>query len=196
MSTEYDQGKIYKVCDASQTLTYYGSTIQTLNARMRGHITDYFQYKENKRTDYLTIFKIFDEFGCGNCKIELVEEFPCNSRSELEKREGHWIRHNACVNKYVAGRTHKEYYEDNTEAILTTVKAYRNANKESIALKKKQYNLANKDTIAQKRSEQTICDVCGGRYSHGGRLRHSRRKKTPKCIEYCTSRARMWIRNS
>ena len=40
-----------------------------------------------------------------NCKIELVENYACNSKEELNAREGFYIQNNECVNKLVAGRT-------------------------------------------------------------------------------------------
>ena len=48
-----------------------------------------------------------------NWYIELFENFPCNSKEELNKREGEIIREIGTVNKTIAGRTHKEYYETN-----------------------------------------------------------------------------------
>ena len=46
-----------------------------------------------------------------NCKIELVENYPCNSKEELTAREGFYIQSNECVNKLVAGRTQRERNE-------------------------------------------------------------------------------------
>jgi hypothetical protein len=37
---------------------------------------------------------------------------------ELDKREGEYIRNNNCINRCIAGRTQKEYYEENKEKIL------------------------------------------------------------------------------
>jgi hypothetical protein len=51
----------------------------------------------------------------GNISIELIKLFPCNCKKELEKEEGKYIKKykNICVNKFIAGRTVKEYYKDN-----------------------------------------------------------------------------------
>ena len=53
----------------------------------------------------------------GNYPIFLFENYPCNSRDELTTREGQIIRkyeHECeCVNMCIAGRSKKEYYEDN-----------------------------------------------------------------------------------
>jgi hypothetical protein len=56
-----------------------------------------------------------DEFGIENCKIELIENYPCNSKEELLKREGWYIKVTECVNKMVAGRTKQEWKQDNPE---------------------------------------------------------------------------------
>jgi hypothetical protein len=45
--------------------------------------------------------------------IELVEAYPCASRDELNRREGHWIRNTPdCVNTRMAGRTINEYMRE------------------------------------------------------------------------------------
>ena len=61
---------------------------------------------------FTTSFSLFNEFGCENCKIELLELFPCNTKAELEAREGHHIRNTECVNRIQCGRTSKQYYLD------------------------------------------------------------------------------------
>jgi hypothetical protein len=32
------------------------------------------------------------KYGIENCKIELVEAYPCENKEELRKREGYWIK--------------------------------------------------------------------------------------------------------
>ena len=42
-----------------------------------------------KKTTAIDIYiYIFNEFGIENCKIELIENYPCQSKEELFKREG------------------------------------------------------------------------------------------------------------
>jgi hypothetical protein len=113
---KYNNGKIYRICDNAYTKFYYGSTVQQLAVRMGGHRVDYARYK-NGNFQKVSLFDIFDEFNHLNCKIELVELYPCQSREELRKREGYHIQNNECVNKRVAGRSDKEYREQNREAI-------------------------------------------------------------------------------
>jgi hypothetical protein len=83
------------------------------------------------------VYDIFDEYGLENCKIELVELFPCTCKAELEAREGFYIKNNECVNRITVGRTQKEYYEENKEKILELDKQYKKDNKERISKNEK-----------------------------------------------------------
>ena len=62
--------------------------------------------------------------------LELYENYPCNNKKELERREGEIIRQFKAdinynvINKAIAGRTHKEYTEDNKDKILEQKKQY------------------------------------------------------------------------
>ena len=50
--------------------------------------------------------------------IELFEDFQTERKEQLNKREGEIIREIATLSKNIAGRTIKEYYEQNKENIL------------------------------------------------------------------------------
>ena len=97
MDIKYQKGKIYKISNVNvnNIMNYYGSTTVELNRRFNQHISGY-----KRKNDNFTVYKIFDVFGVENCKIELVELFPCNSKQELETRESFFIKNNQCVNKY------------------------------------------------------------------------------------------------
>lgn len=83
--------------------------------------------------------------------IELIENYPCENKDQLNRREGQFIRETEkCVNKAVAGRTYAEYYADNKDMKLKIVKTYNEANKDAIAKRKKDYYEANKDVILAK----------------------------------------------
>ena len=98
MANKYILSKIYRIYDVNYNMVYYGSTIESLATRMAKHRINYKRYKEGK-TNYYYSFKIFNEYGVENCKIELVEYYPCNNIEELKQREGHYIENNECVNK-------------------------------------------------------------------------------------------------
>ena len=176
---KYQHGKIYKVVDHAYEKMYIGSTIQTLSNRMSEHRGHYKNWKDGLRHK-LSLFDIFDEYGTDNCRIELLEAFPCKNKDELRQREGFHIQHNQCANKVVAGRSKKQWEEDNKERISVKQKEkyeankeqylsrnknyrqthaeeirqqsmkYRNENKENINKRKKQYYLENHDEIRAK----------------------------------------------
>ena len=63
--------------------------------------------------------------GANNCYIELIELYPCSSKEELCAREGHSIRERGTLNMCIAGRTSKQYLEDDNDRL----KQYREDNK-------------------------------------------------------------------
>jgi len=82
----YRQGKIYKLYSSDDPdNVYVGSTTQTLKDRFSCH------RKDSKRNTHMKIYTHFNSIGWANVSIELIEEVPCNSRTELVKREQSYI---------------------------------------------------------------------------------------------------------
>jgi hypothetical protein len=149
---DYQQAKIYKLWSPSKNLIYYGSTTQTLAHRLSSHLKDYKRYNKGCY-HYVTSFKIleFEDY-----KIELVEDYPCNNRQQLCKKEGEHIKANECVNKRIDGRTPKEYRDNNIDKAKQyrennrqQQKQYRENNKDKIKENAKKYRDANADKIKQ-----------------------------------------------
>ena len=113
---KYHNGKIYQITDIAYTKCYIGSTTEGLSLRMTRHRAGYKTFL-NSGKKLISSFKLFNEYGIENCKIELIEYFKCDSLAELRKREGEVIKNTECVNKLVAGRTQKEYHDANKEKI-------------------------------------------------------------------------------
>jgi len=63
--------------------------------------------------------------------IELIENFPCENKEQLNKREGEIIRSMDCVNKRIAGRTMPEYRKDTKDRILEKQREWRSLKKAS-----------------------------------------------------------------
>ena len=146
----YKRGQIYTIrCRYDNELIYVGSTINTLAKRMCSHRGDGLTRCSN-------LYKLVAN-DWKNWYIELYENYPCNSKQELEKREGEVIREIGTINKHIAGRTPKERYKDNRDKILEERKEYRNANREKINEKKKQDYQDNKEKL----NEKIRCDICG-----------------------------------
>lgn len=87
----YKNGKIYLMKCNKTNLGYVGSTIQPLRIRLQKHETDYrgyFQINNNKPRNYRASADII----CNNdYTMELLEEYSCNNKRELEQRESMWI---------------------------------------------------------------------------------------------------------
>ena len=139
----YQNGKIYAIKSYQTELIYIGSTVRPLSQRLGQHRTN---YKNNTGISSKELLKYSDYY------IELIENFPCNSKEELEKQEGIHIRKNSniCVNCYIAGRTYKEWTNDNVEKIKEYQKKYRLNNVEKIKEKGKDYYENNKEIKNQK----------------------------------------------
>ena len=178
----YQNGKIYKIESYIGNCIYYGSTTQQLSYRMSGHRR---VYKNGKGITSSKVLQYPD------AKIYLVELYPCNSKIELHMREGYYIKNNDCVNKYIAGRTIKEwrndnkekikknksqYYEDNKDIITKHNKQYRDDNKDKILKHNKQYYIKNKEKIKIQSSKQCIC-ICGSIHRLVDKSRHMKTKK-------------------
>jgi hypothetical protein len=172
---DYKNGKIYQITDIAYTKMYIGSTTQPLSKRFSGHKSKYNKWKEGLHHK-VSIFDIFDEFGIENCKIELIEEYECENKSQLERKEGEYIKNNDCVNKRIEGRTKKQYYQDNKDQIAEYKKQYHQDNKVQIIEKAKQFYQDNKEQILGKKKQIINCD-CGLSYATGNKSRHLKSKR-------------------
>ena len=141
MPVDYQLGKIYKITvnkfdEGEEIMTYYGSTCQEyLSSRLSGHIYNYKKYLNDNLNDkdnkyYTSSFQLFDKYGIDNIVIILMENYPCNSKAELEARERYYIENFKCVNKHIPCRTKKEYNQHNIEKIKKYNKIKYNNNKE------------------------------------------------------------------
>lgn len=147
--SKYQNGKIYKIWNDEYSKCYIGSTCQSLSKRFSAHKSDYKYYIEGKKPVTST-FELFKHYGVENCKIELVENYPCNTKEELLAREGHYIRKDECLNKRVAGRDKKQRYVENKQYYYEKDKTYRINNPEKISEKKHRYWLKHRDRFLSK----------------------------------------------
>ena len=199
----YQNGTIYQVVDIAYEQCYFGSTIDTLPNRFKGHKKPYQHYLNGNKRKYTSLFDMFDKFGIENCKIELVENYVCSSIAELHKREGYYIKNNDCINKNISGRSAKERYNDNSEPYKEKSKNYYQNNKNGrikeyndnkrehlceikrsnyhskktyYQEQQKEYQKNNADKIYERKSKKITCD-CGCIISYGYKAQHFRTKK-------------------
>jgi len=170
---DYQKGKIYTIrCHEDPALIYVGSTIQPLSVRWGGHKRDC----KNQDNPEVSIDKLMKEKGIDLYYIEWYEDFPCNNKEQLRKREGEVQRLIATVNKRIECRTRHEYNLDNKERIAE----YRANNKQRIAEKERIRYENKKDEILQYRATKISCDRCGSIIRRDNLTGH---QKTKKCEE-------------
>ena len=188
MDNRYQNGKIYKITDFGFNICYIGSTIQPLSKRF-GH------HKGTYRTSPCASASIFETYGANNCKITLVESYPCENREQLKAREGYHIENTDCVNKHIAGGNKsawdKRYYNKNKGHILAHNKTYREnhqkevkeqkqvyreTHKEAKRLTDREYRKNNREMIRAKQLEHILCE-CGCYSVRSSIARHRQTKK-------------------
>ena len=144
MEERYKRGKIYTIrCRYDDTLIYVGSTIETLSKRFGGHKAD------SKRKMSMSLYTYVNK-DWDNWYIELYEDYPCNNKQLLLKREGEIIREIGTINKQIAGRTKEEYRLENIDKDLENRKIYYQNNREKILNDKKIYVAENLDKIKER----------------------------------------------
>ena len=185
---DYSKGKIYRIVSDKTDQVYIGSTVQTLERRFGVHKS---HFKKGTYCASAELLKL------GDARIELVRDFPCNSKRELEKVEDDEMI--ACckvVNCQRASRTRVEWYKDNKEERIEKGKAYYQANKAEIDEKGKAYYEANRAVIAEyhkeyyeanraeinEKSKQKYNCPCGSTLRKGEKSRHEKSAKHQKYI--------------
>jgi hypothetical protein len=172
---KYNNGKIYTLrCHDDQTLIYVGSTTQPLYKRFFEHKRDASKFKER------TLYTKMNELGIDKFYIELYELYSCNSKEELNKREGEVIRLIGTLNMEIAGRTGPEYYIDNKEKINIKDRKYYNENAEKIKENKKEYRATLTDeqnqAVHDRKREKITC-ICGCIAARSDIAKHMKTKK-------------------
>ena len=168
-NNKYQQGKIYKIVCNITNEVYYGSTIETLNERLRLHKT-----KKNCMSRNI--------LERGDYKIILIKDYPCNSKWDLEEEEAKYIRENECINMIIPHRTKKEWEEEHKEEIKKQKKEKYEKNKEEIKKKTKEYYEKNKEEINKKSKEKITCE-CGAIVNRTVLARHKKSMKHLKLTE-------------
>jgi hypothetical protein len=153
---DYKNGKIYRLVCNTTGDQYIGSTAQILSQRLGGHKQSYKRFLAGKSTSQMTSHCILSN---NNFEIILIEDFACESKNQLERRERHFIQTMQCVNIKNPAQTREEYIE------------YIQHNRERM----KQYYHNNKE----KNTAVTKCE-CGGHYQYCRKSVHFKSKRHKK----------------
>jgi hypothetical protein len=151
---DYSQGKIYRIRSKNCPEVYVGSTTQELDQRLKGHL------KKCKRYllgigNYISSCEIII---WGELIIELIENYPCDSKIDLYQREGYWIRqeeYSVNINKNHSYETRinnnkqymKQWRELNPNKYVKTKQTYYDQHKEYLQEKARIWKQENRDHI-------------------------------------------------
>jgi hypothetical protein len=148
------KSKIYKITSPQTTDIYIGSTCKSIEQRFSTHQAQYKCHKKGGTATYNTSFKIL-QFS--DAIITLIENYPCQTKAQLRRREGYWIQNTPnTVNRLVAGRTREE-----------TLKVHF----ASDTYKKTRAAYLKSDDYKIRVIDKHICE-CGRSYSLASRRRH------------------------
>ena len=161
---KYKNGKIYKILNTETDDIYVGSTCMELNDRMQYHITAQ-PIKQGRK-----LYKLMRSIGSDLFYIELLEHYPCETKEELRKREGHHIRLTGTLNMCIAGRTKQEWKEECREQILMQSKDYYERTKEH----KQEHQKS--DKAKEWKKTKNDCP-CGGHYINSAKAEHFKSQK-------------------
>jgi hypothetical protein len=147
MESKYSRGKIYLIRNKNnEELIYVGSTIEPyLSKRFNKH-----KYQNNCSL-YNFINNPNNNTNWDDWYIELYEEYPCQNKLQLCKKENEIIREKATINK-IGFRTDemkkeqdKKYRDIHKEEIKQRNIKYVENNREKLLAKKAEYNEAHKE---------------------------------------------------
>jgi hypothetical protein len=118
---DFGKAKIYVLRRRDTNAIFYcGSTCTSLSLRLKEH------KKASKKRNY-PVYRYMRENEIVPT-IELIENFPCNCKEELHKREGYHIkilRKSWVLQNYsIAGRSKLEYIKDNLESHLARKRSW------------------------------------------------------------------------
>ena len=171
MENKFKDGKIYKLIDNTNGNIYYGSTIQKLNVRLIKHKSDFTQFIRNKSCSWYQSFRILIN---NDFKIELIENYPCNSHRKLQERENYYIINFKNINKHrsyisleekktvrhIYNKKYRENLSDekraeiNARQVINSKKYEENMSEEKKAKKKAKKAISDKKRHDKDRSEK------------------------------------------
>lgn len=174
----YQLGKIYKI--VGNGLVYIGSTCEpTLARRLAGHVGGYKEFMKG-RGKFVSSYKIIES---GDYEIVLIENYPCENKDELHKRERYYKETVNCVNIVSPFGTDIDKYKETNRKYNASRKVEKqqwyDKNKftpkmiESNHRRTKKYHESHKDQIKAKRCSNHKCG-CGAQFNHSNITRHKK----------------------
>jgi len=164
--SDYTKGKVYKLyVPGFEEYCYIGST--TIDVQDR-----FYHHKWQAKNDNQKKCAASEMFEDDNeVIIELIEDYPCNSKKELEVRERYWLEQfPEAINKNTPTRTWKERWINNREHNLEKHREWIANNKDKID----DYRKKTKDDKNAKQRERIECSICKMSISKNSKPKHMR----------------------
>ena len=199
---DYNKGKIYAIIPNGVKLedtdgdVYIGSTaFVNLQTYFKSHHVNDYVYKTATMRKSSKL--LFEKFGIEGCEIILIENYACENRKELERKEGEYQRKIKCVNIRIAGRNRQEFQIENRDRLREIDRLrnlnrleynhkrsaeYYQKNKAAVSERKKELYKINKEVIREKNKERIVCE-CGTNCSRNDKTRHIKTKKHATLME-------------
>lgn len=154
----YSKGYIYKIVNDVNDEIYVGSSCNLMNVRMGAH-------RDRSKKGTSKFYRAIQQIGIDHFKIILVEEYPCDSKAQLNAREEyHRVDLKATYNTLRCFLTEEEFIKTTAEQRANyyynnggkeKAQAYRVENKEIMAARDKAYNESH---IDQQRARHKLYD--------------------------------------
>ena len=193
---DYSQGKIYKLTSSQTDKIYVGSTATPLNQRFSAHKSNFKTSNQPCKANELMCYD--------DCKIELIEEYPCDTHIQLFEREQFFMIELGSINynmpvfdeekKKIRDKRwydnhaeeqrerQAEYRERNPDKVKESYKNWRENNLESEANRQAIYFAKNKEALKIKHKERNVKVKCEYCEKELGKYQLPRHLKTCKLI--------------
>ena len=168
--------------------TYYGSTCDDLEKRFNQHKRAYKSHMKRNIVCNASSYKVVYE---PDSQIELVENWPCDSKQALCERETYYIQNNDCINMIKRAyrsteetkEYQKQYREDNKEYLDEHKVQYRKDNGERLkAYDKQRYHNNEKRRQALYERNAVLIDCECGKSIRRSNIYNHRKSKTHMMI--------------
>jgi hypothetical protein len=195
---DYTGGKIYKIiANQAPDECYVGSTTERyLSNRMADHRKFYKKWKVGMRSMTRGSCDLFEAYGVENCRIVLIELYPCQSKDELRAREQFWINQMGTFNIIRAFTTENERLNDNRH----DQKLHNEKHKEEKAKYRRAYNEENKEyrqryNVTYRKDHSTITECeCGSKIVAYNLVRHMKTKKHQNFLKSKTPKIKVQLK--
>jgi hypothetical protein len=147
----YKNAKIYRLVNKVDDEIYVGSTCSPLSKRLYEH-KHMAKIKPNRK-----VYQHLNNIGWENVNVILIEEYPCENKMQLERKERQYIETlKASLNGYIPTRRKQEWYIENAEKEHEKQAKYRAENADKICEYQAKYHKENAEKISERKAKYRL----------------------------------------